>query len=240
MCFLWGFLWFFHVLSIYIYIIYIFHNVFLCPFRLWEPPLGEHSWPDSVQATAGNSRLWTGGPVDVWPILAMPRCHDVLLRTARTHAIWICTRMVPTMLLGWNIREMHFRASAEDIQIFDMFHDISRFDMCAVCFFLEGQLALRWRTALRRDRCGFRYFSNTLRISKPLFFEHLWTNCGLGIDGLQLGYNDYVIGCCNWHILTLKDEHNIFTTLSIGLNFLFDSQWRFHHFRCSVAYHRQR
>lgn len=173
MCFLWCFLWFFHVLSLFFtmfsYVLFASGN------HLWE----KHIWPDSVQATAGNSRLWTGGRVDVWP--RRYRCHDVLLRTARTHAIWICTRMVPTMLLGWNIREMHFRASAEDIQIFDMFHDILRFDMCAsfwkVSWHCDDEPLFDATDVVISNK-----FSNTLRISKPMFL--LWRNCGLGIDGL--------------------------------------------------------
>ena len=175
MCFLWCFLWFFHVLSLFFtmfsYVLFASGN------HLWE----KHIWPDSVQATAGNSRLWTGGRVDVWP--RRYRCHDVLLRTARTHAIWICTRMVPTMLLGWNIREMHFRASAEDIQIFDMFHDILRFDMCAsfwkVSWHCDDEPLFDATGVVISNK-----FSNTLRISKPMFL--LWRNCGLGIDGYNL------------------------------------------------------
>ena len=129
-----------------------FYNVFLGPFRLWEPPLGEHIWPDSVQATAGNSRLWTGGPVDVWPILAisMSRCASQdrpnscnlnLYQNGADNASWM--KHQRDALQSFSRRHS------------DFWHVSRHFTLWHVCFCLEGQLALRWRTALRRDRCGY-------------------------------------------------------------------------------------
>lgn len=146
---------------------------------------GNHLWENTSDPTRSKRLQVTRacGLEDPWMFgqFWRYRCHDVLLRTARTHAMWICTRMVPTMLLGWNIREMHFRASAEDIQIFDMFHDILRFDMCAsvwkVSWHCDDEPLFDATGVVISNK-----FSNTLRISKPMFL--LWRNCGLGIDGL--------------------------------------------------------